>query len=226
MMANFGGAMPAQPVRDVGRSEDDGDDSDSDQSSEGDDSSRSTSPPTTPLDKHTPPPCDQPLPPDEYGYVFVLLCDITKLNCDYWLGPTGAGLDPRKQPDFPRTYRYNKFTRSYYYDTNKMVDMRRAARKHSNSHSNRSGATSSSSSSSSSGTSGPEPVREYDVPCPNNPGRGWWDCGYMGTLQSFAPWPVETPVPFMVSLHVGRGKTEKYLNEIIRFVRAAASHAR
>jgi hypothetical protein len=34
--------------------------------------------------------------------VFVILGDLTKLNCDYWLGPTGAGLDPSIQKDFPR----------------------------------------------------------------------------------------------------------------------------
>lgn len=33
----------------------------------------------------------------------MILGDLTKINCDYWLGPTGAGLDPSIQTDFPRS---------------------------------------------------------------------------------------------------------------------------
>lgn len=41
--------------------------------------------------------------------MFVILGDLTKLNCDYWLGPTGAGLDPSLQKDFPRNVQSVEF---------------------------------------------------------------------------------------------------------------------
>lgn len=107
---------------------------------------------------------------DEYGYVFVVLGDLTKLNCDYWLGPSGAGLDPKSQHDFPG-------------DT----------------------------------------ARQYEVPCAN--GRSWSENGYMGALRTYHPWPAGLPKPFSIVLRVGRGRTESYIREIERFIRAAAADA-
>jgi hypothetical protein len=43
----------------------------------------------------------QEIPEAEYGYVFTLLGDVTRITCDCWLGPAGSGLDPRRLPGFP-----------------------------------------------------------------------------------------------------------------------------
>lgn len=39
--------------------------------------------------------------PRDFGYVFVLLANLKEINCDSWLGASGASLDPRYLADFP-----------------------------------------------------------------------------------------------------------------------------
>lgn len=39
--------------------------------------------------------------PSEYGYVYILLADLTKVCCDYWLAAEGGVLEPSQTKDFP-----------------------------------------------------------------------------------------------------------------------------
>jgi hypothetical protein len=106
---------------------------------------------------------------DEYGYVFVLLSDITQLNCDYWLGTNGK-LNPKSQRNFP--------------------------------------------------------PKAYSVEIVPSDNRTWKEAGYMGKLVSYEPWPAKIPKPYCVTLTYGRGETRNYIDEIERFIRAAAADAK
>lgn len=102
---------------------------------------------------------------DEYGYVYVLLGDITKLCCDYYLAPTGSRFRPTASPDFPK-------------NTHRV-----------------------------------EVVPENST---------WEQCNFMGPLYTYEPWPTHIPKPYIVALNKERGITNKYIHEIIRFLREAS----
>lgn len=108
----------------------------------------------------------------EYGYVYTVLGDLTRINCDYWLATTGHSLNPTNLDFFPST------------------------------------------------------AHTVEVKCEND--KSWEENSFGGALLTFSPWPHHLPKPYLIQMHGARhfiDKSTLFLNEIERFIRAAALDA-